>query len=73
MSAIEYLMRVRHEDGEFTATIRQFAPSGHPEDRAMAGPETTGQGANAEAAMVSAIASAHFGTVNMPRRGGYAC
>lgn len=72
MAAIEYLIRVRHEDGEFSATIRQFAPSGHPEARALLGPETTGVGANAQAAMVSAICSAHLGNVDVPRRRGYA-
>jgi hypothetical protein len=73
MSGVEYLLRVHHEGEEFTATIRQFASSSHPEARAMAGPETTGQGNTAEAAMVHAIAAAHFGNVEMPRRGRYAC
>ena len=73
MSSIEYLVRVHLEGGEYTATIRQFAPSRHPEARALLGPETIGAGNSAEAAMVSAIANAHFGHVAMPRRSRHAC
>lgn len=74
MSAIEYLMRVRPApDGSFTASLRQFAPTGHPEVRAVIGPVVEGQGANAQAAMVSAIANAHVETVEAPRESRYAC
>lgn len=73
MQGVEYLIRVHHEGQEFSATIRQFAPSRHPEARALLGPETHGQGNTAEAAMVMAIAAAHFGNVAMPRRSNYGC
>lgn len=65
MSAIEYLMRVKPSaDGaSFTASIRQFAATSHPEVRAVVGPVSHGQGANANAAMVMALANAHIATV----------
>lgn len=75
MSAIEYLVRVKPSDdgASFTASLRQFAATSHPEVRAVVGPVAYGQGANAPAAMVSAIAAAHIGTVHVPRESRYAC
>lgn len=60
MSAIEYLMRVRPDGEGFTASIRQFSPTSHPEVRCVIGPVSHGEGANASAAMVAAIAAAHI-------------
>lgn len=72
MSAIEYLMRVRpSSDGSFTASLRQFAQTSHPEVRAVIGPVVEGQGANAQAAMVSAVANAHIQCVPSASAGRY--
>lgn len=72
MSNVEYLLRVRHAlDGSFTASLRQFAPTGHPEVRAVIGPVVEGQGANAQAAMVSAVANAHIQCVPSASAGRY--
>ena len=70
MSAIEYLIRVKPHGDAFKASIRQFAPTGHPEVRAVVGPVSYGEGANAPAAIVAAIAAAHLPLVPSasPRR-----
>jgi hypothetical protein len=60
MSAIEYLMRVRPAPNGFSATLRQFAQTSHPEVRAVIGPIATGSGATAPAAMVAAVVAAHL-------------
>lgn len=74
MNAVEFLIRVHPDDGgAFEASIRQFAPTGHPEVRAMVGPVSYGAGASVEAAMVCAIANARIGHVAMPRGSRYAC
>lgn len=71
---VEYLMRVRFDqrEDEFEASLRQFAATRHPEVRCVVGPVSYGKGANAEAAMLAAICSAHIGTVTMPRGSRYA-
>lgn len=56
----EYLVRLRHDGETFTATIREYAPTSHPEVRAVLGPVSRGQGATAPAAMVAAIAAHHI-------------
>jgi hypothetical protein len=52
----EFLIRVKPSaGGGFAASIRQFAPSSHPEVRAVQGPVSRGEGATAPAAMLAAI------------------
>jgi hypothetical protein len=77
MKPCEYLVRVRLDPNgrEYTATIRQFAGSQHPEVRAVIGPVSLGHGATVPAAIVSAVAEAHLAEmsatqiVEVPRNG----
>lgn len=60
----EFLLRVKPlASGGFTASIRQFAGTAHPDVRAVLGPVAYGSGANEAAAMVAAIAAAHIPSV----------
>jgi hypothetical protein len=57
----EYLLRVKPSDGGgFTASIRQFAPTSHPEVRAVVGVVSHGHGPTAPAAMLAAFAAHHI-------------
>lgn len=60
--AREFLIRVRpSRDGAFTASIRQFCGTHHPEVRCVIGPVTLGHGANELAAIVAAVANMRVG------------
>lgn len=56
----EYMLRLRQSGGTFTASIREYAPTQHPEVRVVIGPVSRGLGATAPAAMVAAIAAHHI-------------
>jgi hypothetical protein len=57
----EYLLRVKpSSSGGFAASIRQFAPSSHPEVRAVCGPVSHGRGETAPAAMLAAVIAARL-------------
>lgn len=74
MSAIsaEYLLRVKPvAAGGYTATIRQFVGTQHPEVRAVLGPVSSGKGETVPAAMLAAICQAQLGQAvrEVPRNG----
>jgi hypothetical protein len=73
MSAIEFLLRVRHDGDAYSASIRQFAATQHPEVRAVVGPVSRGEGATAPAAMLAAIVEAHIEGLPASRDSRYAC
>jgi len=56
----EYLIRVRATDGGYTASIRQFAKTSHPEVRAVTGPVHYGEGKTEPAAILAAIAASRL-------------
>jgi hypothetical protein len=61
----EYLLRVKPaSDGGFSASIRRFAGTAHPEVRAVVGPVAFGHGATEPAAMLAAIANARLPEVH---------
>lgn len=68
----EFVLRVRPSGDAFTATLREFAATQHPEVRAIIGVSHEGAGANPSAAMVDAIAHAHIPAFTEPRRSPYA-
>lgn len=66
----EFLLRVRPADGGgFSASLRQFAGTAHPEVRAVLGVVSMGRGANEAAAMVAAISNAQLLDVREVQRG----
>lgn len=74
MSQVEYLLRVKaSRDGGYTASCRQFAPTAHPEVRAVIGHAGIGHGKTANAAVLAAVINAQIETVKVPRDSRYAC
>lgn len=51
----EYLVRVRHADDEYRATIREISPAREPGLLPLTGPEGHGVAATEPAAMLAAI------------------
>lgn len=68
----EYVIRVRQVGDGYAATLRQLATSSSAEAMPILGTEAVGVGANAMAAMVSAIANARVRDFQEPRRRPYA-
>jgi hypothetical protein len=71
---IDYLIRVRRYGDEYRATLRRVAPSSHPDELPITGPEITATGQTAPAAMLAAITEAHLPEIPAePRASRYAC
>jgi hypothetical protein len=67
----EYLLRVRHHDGAYTATLRELSPA-HPDERISFGPTHIGTGATHPAAVLAAVTNARLPHFTEPRRSPYA-
>ena len=64
----EYVLRVRRNGDEYTATVRELEVSNHPDVRAVIGPVSRGAGANPMAACVAAIAAHRKAPTDRPGR-----
>jgi hypothetical protein len=58
MSGVDYRLRVHQApDGTYTASLRQFSRTMHPEVMAVTGPVAHGAGDDDKAAMAAAVAA----------------